>query len=109
VNARPSRSADLFAQAPTHLPVARAAGGDGSGANALHEREQLGASLLHEHLAEESSEQLDLAGERITGTGGSDRPLLGVDGGIGGSAPRHALMMHERDAPPHGRLSEWAR
>ena len=61
---------------------AGAAAADGGAAQLLHELEELRALLLHDDLAQQGAEELDLAGQGIPRAGAADATWLGASRGI---------------------------
>ena len=73
---------------------AGAAAADGRAAQLLDELEELGTLLLHDDLAKQGAEELDLAGQGIARAGAADAPWLGASRGIA----RVPCPGHGRDA-----------
>ena len=72
----------LGGQRASIIGAVRATQRDGRQADALDEVEQLLALLLHDDLAQERAQQLDLARQRVARAGGPDAARLGSDGGV---------------------------
>ena len=71
--------AELLVEPGALLGVVVAAERDGALPDALDRREQLGAGLFGDHLAEQRAEQPDLGRERVARTGRPDPERLGGD------------------------------